>query len=163
MGNSFYRKRGPTAQWGGGGVMDTSEQYVNMCEKASKDLHDPPVGLVNNDLQVVNRQTLWARRYRISDVYFTWMESRTFDDQIPLYAQDQLQRIYKRDNNILDLMETQAEFDNFCTSWDLTTMLDSFEQIWLAFVMKERFGKTWDGNEWQKGHNQGTPPERPTE
>jgi hypothetical protein len=70
--------------------------------------------------------------------------------------QAQLQGIYKRDNNVLDLMETQAEFDKFCTSWDLMVMIDSFEQIWLAFVMKEKFGKTWDGNEWQKGHNQGS-------
>jgi hypothetical protein len=28
--------------------------------------------------------------------------------------------------------------------------LGSMEQLWLAFVMAEKFGKTWDGNEWRE-------------
>lgn len=27
--------------------------------------------------------------------------------------------------------------------------LDSMEQLWLAFVMKEKFGKTWAGDKWE--------------
>jgi len=27
----------------------------------------------------------------------------------------------------------------------------SMEQLWLAFVMRERFGKVWNGEEWLKG------------
>ena len=30
---------------------------------------------------------------------------------------------------------------------------DSMEQLWLAFVMKERHQKIWSGTEWVKGNN----------
>ena len=26
----------------------------------------------------------------------------------------------------------------------------SFEQLWLVFVMKEKYGKTWNGQDWVK-------------
>lgn len=26
---------------------------------------------------------------------------------------------------------------------------DSYEQLWLAFVMKEKYNKVWDGEKWQ--------------
>lgn len=33
----------------------------------------------------------------------------------------------------------------------LLEQFTSMEQLWLAFVMKEKYNKTWDGNEWKEG------------
>ena len=29
---------------------------------------------------------------------------------------------------------------------------DSMEQLWLAFVMKKKYGKVWNGEEWEVDH-----------
>ncbi len=46
-----------------------------------------------------------------------------------------------------------GRFDFFCKDldyhWCKTHSITSMEQLWLAFVMKEKHGKTWDGNQWE--------------
>ena len=37
---------------------------------------------------------------------------------------------------------------SFTTQAQYTTF--SMEQLWLAFVMKDKYDKTWDGKEWKK-------------
>ena len=63
-----------------------------------------------------------------------------------LPRQDQLQEMVKSDTII------NWDFYHFIND-GLTDYLDYFnsmEQLWLAFVMKEKHNKTWDGEDWIK-------------
>jgi len=46
------------------------------------------------------------------------------------------------------LMKLFAEFLEFVG--DSGANYDSFEQLWLAFVMKEKYNKVWNGNDWEE-------------
>lgn len=74
----------------------------------------------------------------------------------PLWRQDQLQKMYADyfgltealncAHAILDAFQFFALSDvpNVC----LTYNMKSFEQLWLAFVMKEIHNKVWNGEDW---------------
>ena len=102
--------------------MDTSETYFKMCEKAEK-------------LQLLHRE----ERHLSSE--FIWLP-----------RQDQLQEMI--DTSWITAFE---EFINWCCEVYIGEKIgyrdingiSSMEQLWLAFVMLKRFGKRWDGNDWQ--------------
>ena len=69
---------------------------------------------------------------------------------VKLFRQDQLQKMVKGEKN-----------DTLCKIYALYDFLSmdnskqrcfygirSMEQLWLAFVMKEKFNKMWDGGKW---------------
>ena len=67
-----------------------------------------------------------------------------------LPRQDQLQEMVKQKTLLMSLKHfcdwsllQDEEF--FKTQCDKVT---SMEQLWLAFVMKEKYNKTWNGKEW---------------
>lgn len=76
-----------------------------------------------------------------------------------LPRQDQLQEMVKDGNHMhllaykfalyfhgnLDPLYQDLGVDNYTVDSD-----NSMEQMWLAFVMKERYSKTWDGERWRK-------------
>ncbi len=75
---------------------------------------------------------------------------------VPLFRQDQLQEMLSRPL-VRTLVKHFEIFSNGCEYLEGFTWaekakyidsLTSMEQLWLAFVMKEKHGKTWDGNEW---------------
>lgn len=75
------------------------------------------------------------------------------DTAIWIPRQDQLQGMIDwedRGSYILSMMCFQIdEFYNTCGKWvqeDSTSM----EQLWLAFVMKEKFNKIWNGKDWEE-------------
>lgn len=92
-------------------------------------------------------------------VHYTRDITEYIKDVIWLPKQDQLQDMINT-----NFMETQVTFYTFLmnrTIWKdvtLTFLIDrvnkyggifkSLGQLWLAFVMKEKFNKTWNGNDW---------------
>ncbi len=61
-----------------------------------------------------------------------------------LPRQDQLQemaRLCVGGSNIYGRLRQITEFQ-------MKTPHQTMEQLWLAFVMKEKFNKTWNGSEW---------------
>ena len=79
------------------------------------------------------------------------------DVLVPLPRQDQLQDMLDLTNAIFPLQECHRRFTNWCIENDYGNgkfmtqavyKFKSMEQLWLAFVMKEKFGKTWNGSEW---------------
>lgn len=134
--------------------MDTSEQYIKMCEK-------------DEEIQKLDR-------YAYFDYYADPESRRTFrgdnnmdsgknimafsvikhEKFIWLPTQDRLQEMVIRGDwgNIplfaVDQIETfrrKTSFQNYpyYQKWFATQ-----EQLWLAFVMKEKFGKVWNGEDW---------------
>jgi hypothetical protein len=112
-------------------TMDTSIEYVKMCEKAEEvqefgESHQEELGLYDYDKNFfIHRrtETIWLPR------------------------QDQLQEM------VVGTLKTWALaqlFNDFLYNQSEQTLRWSFEKLWLAFVMEKRFGKTWDGEEWVK-------------
>jgi len=132
--------------------MDSSETYIKMCEKAE-------------EIQKLSMRV--PRDWYVCPICHTVMS----EDDGYLYGcphageitliwlprQDQLQAMMKEDNPANQLLKFyHFVFDVWC---DYGESLEeelreemkhftSMEQLWLAFVMKERFSKSWNGAEW---------------
>ncbi len=130
--------------------MDTSETYIKMLRSAWPDLKD------NVPIQAM----LFSRRQRmlyvLDNKIVTYREHRNtsnVDRAIPLLEQDQLQEMVGLwVNNRFGVAKILNKFQYFWRknlSSDLVWNLHSMEQLWLAFVMKEKYSKTWDGEKWE--------------
>jgi len=102
--------------------MDTSKEYIEMCRKATEiqELWD----LVESDKYSVFIDFVWCPR------------------------QDQLQdMVFDEDDN---LRVWCYEIYKFCDSklGQHYREYGTMEQLWLAFVMWEKYQKKWDGKEW---------------
>jgi hypothetical protein len=122
--------------------MDARKEYINMCVRAT---------------EIQGAITSFSG----GDFYFTAQEGTTTadscgdpksDGDIWLPRQDQLQGMVGENNTTRELMRVfSAWFKAFLDSppkWfnNSTTL----ERLWIAFVMKERFNKEWDGEDWIK-------------
>jgi hypothetical protein len=126
--------------------MDASPLYMKMCEKASEimvywkpdfgDFYVSMAGGILSECQPITSE-LELRLPYMNQIKALW---------IP--RQDQLQEIIS---------------DHYTTPWDLAVefanalmggasdYFDKFlsmEQLWLAYVMKQKFNKRWDGKDW---------------
>lgn len=119
--------------------MDTSETYIKMCAKA-KEIQAAFIddGSFHN--------------------YFHRVDA--WHSLIWLPCQDQLQEMYLKTLNKDEQQSINIPIvilDDFST-WVLEDAPDiairrhalhlSLEQLWLAFVMKKKYNKEWNGSEW---------------
>lgn len=81
-------------------------------------------------------------------------------DIIWLPRQDQLQKILGKQQEFILGVDCSCQeawsqigaINNFKgINWDYLRSMASMEQLWLAFVMKEKYNKTWNGEDWVKG------------
>ena len=91
----------------------------------------------------------------------------------PLYRQDQLQSLYKvpitpeeelgskqRTPHLIYAFYTFVFGEQFARAKDKAPAMEyslkfkSMEQLWLAFIMQEEYGKLWNGKEWETTVNQ---------
>ncbi len=154
--------------------MDTSLQYIQMCKQAREiqTLWQP----VAWDYIVCTLQQAGDDRVEVISGYCTdsgvyghgidggdncryasyytkkgnWLEFKA--DHIWLPRQDQLQDM----GHVSEIHPPFLELERWHTwaadkgnleYWDSFT---SMEQLWLAFVMKEKYDKVWDGSDWVK-------------
>ena len=111
--------------------MDTSETYIKMRVAAIPDLGkglliESPCNHMASDVWVDSK----------GDWYYA-TESRVCQ----LDRQDQLQEMvgYSDIHSLMMHFWDFIGYDHICTS---------LEQLWLAFVMKEKYNKTWNGENW---------------
>ncbi len=109
--------------------MDDSRTYKLMCQMAVKahpetfyrssfDSHDFTFKVDGNDL-------LW-----------------------PLFRQDQLQEMAPFDEGSSQQMAASLSAFICVNEAAYCERFTSMEQLWLAFVMKEKYEKVWNGSEW---------------
>lgn len=124
--------------------MDTSKKYINMCEKAKKlrELHKN--GWMFTYFYCKKRKTV-VRRCVLSD--------KELKKAIWLFESNHLQKL------IIEWYITYAQMfiqlGNACSAprerhAPYYNKMTSSEQLWLAFVMKERYDKHWSGKDWVK-------------
>jgi len=112
--------------------MDTSKEYIEMCQKAVEVQDKLPRNEDENGRKYVDSST-YIIKYDIETKRLIWLP-----------RQDQLQ-------NMLDEKPNPSRMHNLliwagieCDVSDLRT----WEQLWLAFVMHEKYQKKWDGEDW---------------
>jgi len=127
--------------------MDTSEQYIKMCEKAEElqEIWEPQP--FDNFCYRHHREDApwwWSKLDRFGEI------NKKRDIHIWLPRQDQLQEMLKvdYDQRIISIWEMERFLEFYKTKWKI---FETMEQLWLAFVMKEKYGKIWDGKKWIKG------------
>ena len=133
-------------------IMDTSETYIKMCEKASEiqefRISDSPIQhtfilrkgdwyVIKNDRVVIVSST---NKLALIDYCF-WLP-----------RQDQLQSILDSDiHAVASLNLFIAWLHGPVPPLGMTyhNVIElSMEQLWLMYVMKAKFGKFWNGEEW---------------
>ena len=128
--------------------MDKSKKYIEMCEKAAKDLggaYDKPPDPSD---AIAMEQSVGERNFEVMCGLAMWRRLAPYDPIssdcliIKLYKQDQLQKMI-----IDDFDDVQDMFCNF-SRWIYDEPYKTAEQLWLAFVMAGNYNKTWNGKEW---------------
>lgn len=139
--------------------MDTSETYIKMCEKAVEIQaiwHNPElIGTYpsNKGFGLHYEQGYEGSFYaysgwRIGLVDYEYCTS--YDKpHIWLPRQDQLQEMtpYESRSYLWPIYNFACEQDSIDGRRNIY-VFTSMEQLWLAFVMKTRWNKFWDGEDW---------------
>jgi len=124
--------------------MDTTETYIKMCEEA-KEIQGvfQAKGMFETDN---------------TDFVAGWNVASDYGDYIWLPRQDELQAMFLSHKNPewsesptpfeLNLLFVDFVQDTLYTDRLCMDIKDSMEQLWLAFLLAEKYGKYWDGAEW---------------
>ena len=121
--------------------MDTSETYIKMRRKAMSDLGmgEPPKIGTDNDGNTLDPE--WYTSQVFVDIKGDFYYASGIE-HCQLERRDQLQEMMGLDTKGL---VSRLLSLNLALS---ITPETSMEQLWLAFVMKEKYNKTWNGEEW---------------
>ena len=129
--------------------MDTTEAYIKMCEKADE---------IQSIAEIPTHDSgfFWCKAHDILMDYcdggylFCKMASCRSDKYTWLPRQDQLQNmVIFPDHPYYQIGRFNVTIDEWCDKNYLASGA-SMEQLWLAFVMKEKYNKVWNGEEWIK-------------
>ncbi len=133
--------------------MDTSETYIKMCEKSVEITSEHTLfegdfyywdnwrlghPLLPNQVEIGVDYHNWSGRVILKGGRYIWLP-----------RQDQLQEIIATHRNTNYTVRIIHEF----VFWLDDTKIGyyenlSMEQLWLIFVMKEKYNKVWDGEDW---------------
>jgi len=130
--------------------MDTSKQYIKMCEKAK-------LGFVVDDycsfFAYLPPYRCQCGKYvgeRYKELVCDKCGHRV-GQSLWLLRQDQLQEMYLNsmpDGTYTKIFTLVEAFYGHFEQYGYPSYAFSMEQLWLAFVMKEKYGKIWDGEDW---------------
>lgn len=139
--------------------MDTLKEYIEMCRKAQKDI-DPKLKDINEgDTIFYNGQ--WGMYFKEQ----FWLEGTYSNGDLiiwgreifKLYHQDQLQGMFTEKDPLKltkeflsSISQTKRYPHPSGKSGYALQELTTHEQLWLAFVMKEKFNKIWNNKDWVK-------------
>ena len=125
--------------------MDCSEIYIKMCD--CEEIQKQREYLMGDYFATIGTEDgnpMWT-------VFDGFDDIRAIEDDIWLPRQDQLQEMFKYNNhlNLLNAFHWWV-FDVMKMSFPFSSKEVSMEQLWLAFVMSERYSKQWNGKKWVK-------------
>uniref|UniRef100_A0A6H1ZB06 Uncharacterized protein n=1 Tax=viral metagenome TaxID=1070528 RepID=A0A6H1ZB06_9ZZZZ len=122
--------------------MDTTPEYIKMCEKAEEIqlLKIKPIHIMQSEADILYEDNDVWYIYVVEKLKKGWLIKKTW-----LPRQDQLQEMISPEYLEEDKFMLLDRFLNFV---DMSNRGWSFEQLWLAFVMQEKYGKIWTGEEW---------------
>lgn len=127
--------------------MDTSKEYIKMCDCPEIQSYKRTLDFC--DYYAYYQLDFWQT------TNFTCGSSLLGKGNIWLPRQDQLQEMVKYAYKDIKI-EVDIKLNRFW-NWYREMQVKikgshpfaSMEQLWLAFVMKEKYNKIWDGKEWR--------------
>ncbi len=146
--------------------MDTSEQYIKMCEKAKelRAIHRP--SKLTTTVYRLGEQMFSVEGHNIAEVkdlsnfggtHYVWLPSQD-ELQEMVFGQPSSTQVQgltiPHETEWQDTLPKLMMFAyNLNTEWNTVTFssrveYNSMEQLWLAFVMKEKYAKVWNGEKW---------------
>ena len=140
--------------------MDTSKEYIKMCRKAKETqrfYYDNKDGMPTYRSDFIEGDF----RYREERIFIVSKDmyghiAPTEINDVWLPRQDQLQEMVKKESGHLPRQRfIGLELCNIYVWYQQNRPRDiaddwvSMEQLWLAFVMKERYSKQWTGEDWE--------------
>jgi hypothetical protein len=148
--------------------MDTSKEYILMCEKAVEIQEARIKQRGDYYFHVTNLYILESVDPRDKQMLYIinlgYADDRSVEFTEPTWLprQDQLQEILEATYDLVNLFiaftdwakgTLAGEHGNRYKESELEGKFNSMEQLWLAFVMSEKFNKVWNGKEWvSDGH-----------
>jgi len=134
--------------------VDKTKEYILMCEKA--------VEIQKSYKNKIDMDGNIDKEWNVGDVLFRYGEVEVSsnegeyglpdrqDGEVWLPRQDQLQEMRSWDKRmtIRETLETFSVFIGFERA-EYYDKFTSMEQLWLAFVMKEKYNKQWNGKDWK--------------
>ena len=148
-----------------------TEQYIQQCEKVEKIQagHVKGDGDILVDILIVNgkriqqRVLFWSKTYS-NDPNVCHEQDGFLRYYLWLPTQAQLQEMVDLPNQHIDIYceggkywiahwipyegeELEDDFGHSTNNYD-TAKYTSMEELWLAFVMKEKYSKIWNGENW---------------
>jgi len=132
--------------------MDTSETYIKMCEKAEEIQESFKHSCNYQDAIVWRNNRVPTYLWRVAE---SNLEHEPYSEHfIWLPYQDQLQGMIEMEYpyNINFFQQWAWEKLDFVSGYEQRPCFKftSMEQLWLAFVMKEKYNKIWNGEEWNE-------------
>lgn len=130
--------------------MDTSKQYIEMCKQAQKYLDPRTKDICERDTIFYdgNWGMYFKEQFYLEGTYSNGDLIIWEREIFKLYHQDQLQEIYLTTFKMPPI-NLVYEFGIYLNRFAKELInLCSQEQLWLSFVMKNKFNKTWSGNDW---------------
>jgi len=127
--------------------MDATPEYIKMCERSVEIQALRPTG-VDNDIGYTTNiffGRFFLEKETIEDHLFGVSDPRSARG-FWLPRQDQLQDIAGCTRPNAPLYAQMLSVMGFWQT--IHRQFTSYEQLWLAFVMKENFGKVWSGADW---------------
>jgi len=139
--------------------MGTLKEYIKMCERAEEiqSKWKPISGdvirhIITRDILIVDNFDKLKDKTRITICGHCSLLYVLNDESIWLPRQDQLQEMIKMrfQNHLWSMAIYFGEWlqnkENFAGLSPIDNK--SMEQLWLAFVMKEKYNKIWNGKNW---------------
>ena len=134
--------------------MDTSKEYIEMCKRAVEvqGLWEPSKG----DAYIIGGAMPGDKHFGVTYLGCCWQkcEGCRFEVEelkyecVWLPRQDQLQRMIW--TPIMSNYKSAQDFACSFVGWVEYCVDPDMEQLWLAFVMYEKYGKKWDDQDWAK-------------
>lgn len=155
--------------------MDTSETYIKMCEKAKeiRALWQPREGdyyvysskpamvaltpakeFIPFDHRACEIGMVTSLPFLPDRKYLVWLPCQDqLQEMLGANAYELLDSIYEfcGDFEIYPYLVAPGGARDCLGQNDYTRQFTSMEQLWLAFVMKEKYNKIWDGEDWVEG------------
>ena len=135
--------------------MDTSIEYINMCTKAievqERWQHLPGDFFTTGYCEVATISqwnTIPPHDYSIINNDHETLERETPLAWLP--KQDQLQELlFEVWNGSISLQIKIGYITDFFDTYN-EDQIKTMEQVWLALLMKERYNKLWNGEDWEE-------------
>jgi len=126
--------------------MDTSETYIKMCDCLEIQEQKSKILKISNEFSV---------GYQNKEIWINHEGHFFFKGESWLPRQDQIQEMmppYDHPSTMImyfSLFANNEEmFEGLYGSHRFKLTIKSMEQLWLAFYMHEKYGKTWSGAKW---------------